>query len=122
VATEGLRLLGYGSSQTYRAHPAFRHTVETSLYTAPGEQRRGVGSALYSALFATIAGQGLHRAVVGIALPNPASVALHERFGFERVGVFDEYAVKRGRRVSSVWMQKRLDAAAPAPGSAGSGG
>ncbi|MGN6527977.1 MAG: GNAT family N-acetyltransferase [Burkholderiaceae bacterium] len=106
VAERAGAVVGFASSQAYRAHPAFRHTVETSLYVAPGAAGGGIGSRLYDALFAAIAGEGLHRAVVGIALPNEASVRVHRRHGFREVGVFDEYAIKNGRFVSSVWMQR----------------
>jgi len=112
VARDGPRLLGYCSSQAYRAHPAFSRTIETSVYVAPDAAGTGVGAALYGWLFEDLAGADLHRAVVGIALPNPASSRLHERFGFRTVGVFDEYAHKHGRAISSQWMQRAMDAAA----------
>jgi phosphinothricin acetyltransferase len=112
VARDGQRLLGFCSSQPYRAHPAFARTIETSVYVAAGAGGLGVGSSLYGQLFDELAGQGLHRAVVGIALPNEASVRLHARFGFRTVGVFDEYAHKHGRAISSQWMQRPLDGAA----------
>jgi phosphinothricin acetyltransferase len=111
VACEGAALLGFCSSQAYRAHPAFARTIETSIYVAPDAAGRGVGSVLYERLFADLAGEGLHRAVVGIALPNEASIRLHARFGFRPVGVFDEYAHKHGRAVSSQWMQRAMDGA-----------
>ncbi len=109
VARDGTRLLGYGSSQSYRAHPAFARTIETSVYVAPDAARAGVGSALYGRLFADLAREGLHRAVAGIALPNEASIRLHARCGFRPVGVFDEYAHKNGRAISSQWMQRAMD-------------
>jgi phosphinothricin acetyltransferase len=109
VAVGESGVLGYASSGRYREHPAFAQTVETSIYLAPDARGRGVGSALYRRLFESLAPEPVHRALAGIALPNPASIALHERFGFRRVGVFDEYAVKRGQRISSVWMEKALD-------------
>ena len=110
-ARDGERLLGYCSSQPYRAHPAFARTIETSIYVAPDAGGAGVGSALYERLFAELADQGLHRAVVGIALPNAASIRLHARLGFRPVGVFDEYAHKNGRPISSQWMQRAMDRA-----------
>ena len=113
VARDGERPLGYCSSQRYRPHPAFDRTVETSIYVAPDAAGRGVASALYGRLFDALAGQGLHRAVVGIALPNEASIRLHARFGFRAVGVFDEYAHKHGRAISSQWMQRSLEGATP---------
>ena len=109
VARDGERLLGYCSSQPYRAHPAFARTIETSVYVAPEAGRAGIGSALYGRLFGDLARERLHRAVVGIALPNDASIRLHARFGFRPVGVFDEYAHKNGRPISSQWMQRTMN-------------
>ena len=108
VAREDERLLGFCSSQAYRAHPAFARTIETSVYVAPDATGAGVASALYRRLFADLAGLDLHRVVVGIALPNEVSVRLHERLGFRSVGVFDEYAHKSGRAISSQWMQRSM--------------
>lgn len=108
LAEDAGRVLGWTSSGRYRDHPAFRETVETSIYLAADAQGRGLGSALYTALFAELEREPVHCAVAGIALPNPASVALHRKHGFREVGVFEEYALKRGERISSVWMQKRL--------------
>jgi phosphinothricin acetyltransferase len=110
VATDKKRLLGFAGSQAYRHHPAFRKTIETSVYVAPGHERRGIGSALYEALFEALANEDLHRAVAGIALPNEASVRLHKKMGFAEVGTFDEYAIKHDRYISSVWMQRSLRA------------
>ena len=108
VAEHEGRLLGYCSSQQYRTNPAFSKTIETSIYVDTKSGRSGVGSALYSELFQSLTGHGLHRAVVGIALPNEASVRLHEKFGFRSVGVFSEYACKGGQFISSQWMERSL--------------
>ncbi|MGI4861639.1 MAG: GNAT family N-acetyltransferase [Janthinobacterium lividum] len=108
VATESGRLLGFAGSQQYRNHPAFQKTIETSIYLDPEAVGRGVGSALYENLFKEISAEQLHRAVVGIALPNEASVRLHRKAGFTEVGTFAEYAIKKGRYVSSIWMQRAL--------------
>ena len=112
VATDGNGIQGFACSQRYRDHPAFRRTVETSIYTAAGESGRGVGTALYASLFSSLATEDLHRAVVGIALPNEASVRLHRKLGFTKVGVFNEYAVKSGQYISSVWLQRQLSQSA----------
>jgi phosphinothricin acetyltransferase len=108
VAEHEGRLLGYCSSQQYRIHPAFSKTIETSIYVQPESARSGIGSALYGELFQSLVGQGLHRALVGIALPNDASIHLHEKFGFRKVGVFSEYASKRGQFISSQWLERSL--------------
>ena len=99
---------GWACSIPYRQHPAFASTVEFSICLAPSHRGRGLGTLLYQRLLAELEDEDVHRAVVGIALPNDASVALHRRVGFTEVGVFDEYALKWGRYVSSVWMQRAL--------------
>ena len=70
---------------------------------------KGIGSQLYHSLFKILAEEDIHLAVVGIALPNDSSIALHQKFGFKQVGVFDEYAYVAGKYYSSIWLQKRLN-------------
>jgi len=106
VARRGDLVLGYACSQPYRDHEAFRETVEVAIALDVGCRGQGVGSLLYRALFDLLAGEPVHVALAGIALPNDASVALHRKFGFTEVGTFREYAVKNGRYLSSLWMQR----------------
>lgn len=108
VAVEDERVLGYASSSAYRAHPSFAATVEFSIYLAPASAGRGVGTSLYRELIERVRAAGAATVVAGVALPNPASVALHRRLGFREVGVFEEYAEKHGRRISSAWFQLML--------------
>ncbi len=108
VACDGGRVLGCASSSPYRPHPAYAQTVEFGVYVAPDVRAGGAGSALYRFLLDQIRSEPLHVAVAGIALPNDASVALHRKFGFTEVGVFEEYATKHGTYISSIWMQRRL--------------
>ena len=89
-------VLGSTWSSQFRVKAAYDTTVETSVYCDPEATRKGIGSALYEALFEALAGQHLHRAVAGITLPNEASVRLHERFGFRKVGAFTEVGKKFG--------------------------
>jgi phosphinothricin acetyltransferase len=107
-------VIGYAASQRYRDHDAFRETVEVSVALHTGYRSQGVGSALYRALFDRLAGEPVHVAVAGIAMPNDASVALHRKFGFTEVGTFREYAVKNGRYLSSLWMQRLAPSGGPA--------
>ena len=100
------RVVGYASSRRYRSHEAFQETVEVGVAIDAAYRGRNVGTSLYRALFDAIAGEPVHVAVAGIALPNDASVALHRKFGFTEVGTFREYAVKNGRYISSLWMQR----------------
>jgi phosphinothricin acetyltransferase len=67
---------------------------------------RGAGSRLYEGLFKSLEGQDVHRAYAGIALPNPASIGLHERFGFKRVAHFTEQGRKFGRYWDVAWYEK----------------
>ncbi|WP_274064361.1 GNAT family N-acetyltransferase [Vibrio parahaemolyticus] len=105
VVIESGELLGFACSQPYRDISAFEDTAEVTVYLAS----RAVGSKLYSKLFSSISGYGAHRVLSGIALPNDASVALHKRFGFREIGVFNEYAKKNGGYISSVWLEKALN-------------
>lgn len=106
VAEEDGRVCGFAGSLPYRPHPAFDTTVELTIYLHPRCTGRGIGSLLYERLLGDLAGEPIHRMLAAIALPNDASEALHRRFGFVPVGVFDEYATKRGRHISSLWMQR----------------
>ena len=83
-------VIGCAYSSRYRDHFAFDQTVKTSIYIAHHHKAKGLGSLLYKALFEKIKSENLHLAVVGIALPNDSSIALHKKFGFEEVGIFKE--------------------------------
>lgn len=114
AARGGDQVLGYACSQRYRDHEAFRETVEISIALDVSSRGQGLGTALYRALFDSLAGEpSVHVALAGIALPNDASVALHRKFGFTEVGTFREYAIKNGQYISSVWMQRICYPAAP---------
>ena len=102
------RVVGKATSSRYREPHVFRKTVEFGIYLAPEVADKGIGSKLYKALFESLQDEDVHLVVAGIALPNAGSVALHKKFGFKKVGVYDEYAYVNGRFHSSLWMQKRL--------------
>ena len=101
-------ILGYAYSSSYRVRPAYRHTRETSVYLADGARGRGLGRALYDDLLPRLRADEVHAVVALIALPNPASVALHEAFGFEEVGVLREVGRKFGRWIDTAWWQLRF--------------
>ncbi|MEV0602883.1 N-acetyltransferase family protein [Streptomyces sp. NPDC050315] len=102
------RLLGYATTSPFRPKPAYRTSVETTVYLAPEATGRGVGTLLYKALFEALEGEDVHRAYAGIALPNPGSAALHARFGFRHVGTFAEVGRKFGRYWDVAWYEKEL--------------
>ena len=109
LVAEGPRgVVGCATSSRYRAHPAFDQTVETGIYLDPAVQRHGIGTRLYGALLQALEQQPVHMAVAGVALPNEASVALHRKLGFTEIGIFRDYAMKHGIRISSVWFQKPI--------------
>ncbi|GAA1899759.1 GNAT family N-acetyltransferase [Streptantibioticus ferralitis] len=108
VAQERGRVLGYASSDPFRPKPAYRTSVETTVYCAPDAGGRGVGTLLYKTLFEAIADQDLHRAYAGIALPNEASVRLHTRFGFRQCGLYTESGRKFGRYWDVARFEKEL--------------
>lgn len=108
VARCGSLVVGYACTQPYREHEAFRETVEVSVALAVTCRGQGVGSLLYRALFDCLADAPVHVVLAGIGLPNDASVALHRKFGFTEVGTVREYAMKNGRYISSLWMQRLL--------------
>ncbi|HSO94904.1 MAG TPA: GNAT family N-acetyltransferase [Acidimicrobiia bacterium] len=108
MAMMATTVLGYATSSPYHERAAYASSVQTSIYTAAGMQRRGVGSALYAALFELLADEDVHRAYGGIALPNDASIALHQRFGFTRAGCFTEQGRKFGRYWDVVWYERAV--------------
>lgn len=109
VADQGGRCVGFVGSMRFRPKAAYGTTVETTIYLAPDATGQGLGRRLYTVLFDALKGQPLHRALAGITLPNPASVALHEAFGFERVALFSEVGHKHDRYWDVAWFEKPLD-------------
>ena len=108
VALDGGRVVGYASSSGFRPKPAYLTSVETSVYLAPDATGRGAGTRLYERLFRSLEGEDVHRAYAGIALPNPQSIGLHEKFGFKRVAHFTEQGRKFGRYWDVDWFEKPL--------------
>lgn len=108
VAEEGTELVGYAYAAQHRERAGYRWSVDVSVYVAAGAQERGIGRALYAELFDLIRRQGFLNAYAGIALPNPASVALHERFGMRLIGVYERVGFKFDRWVDVAWYGVRL--------------
>ena len=108
LVAEADGILGYAYSSSYRPRPAYRHTRETSVYLADGARGRGLGRTLYDVLLPRLRADEVHAVVALIALPNPASIALHQALGFEEVGVLHEVGRKFGRWIDTAWWQLRL--------------
>ncbi len=109
VATDDhRRCLGYASSSSWRPKPAYGTTVETSVYCHPDALGQGCGTGLYTALFAALEREDVHTIVAGVSLPNAASLALHERFGFRPVGVFHAVGRKFDKFWDVAWFERPL--------------
>ena len=108
VAEQDKAVLGYAYATKWRVRHAYRFSVESSVYLAPACAGKGMGTALYTALLDRLAAQGCHLVIGGIALPNAASVALHEKMGFEKVAHFGEVGYKFGRWLDVGYWQKKL--------------
>lgn len=112
VATVDGQVAGYAYATKWRARSAYRFSVESTVYLAPDGGRQGAGSRLYAALLDQLRAAGLHLVIGGIALPNAASIALHEKMGFEKVAHFAEVGFKLGQWRDVGYWQLRL---APPP-------
>ena len=109
VAESNGHISGYASSREFRVKPAYAPSVETSIYLGPDDCGSGIGRALYTALIAVLEEEPtVHRAYGGVALPNEASIALHQQLGFERVGTFGEVGFKFGRYWDVAWFERAL--------------
>src|SRR5688572_15633444 len=89
-------VIGFASSSPFRSRPAYRWTVETGVYLAAEAQGRGLGRALMEHMLELLARQGFTAVVAGITLPNPASVALHEKLGFAPCATYRDTGFKMG--------------------------
>jgi phosphinothricin acetyltransferase len=106
VAESAEGIVGYAGTTRFRPKPAYETTVETTIYCAPEAVGQGIGRQLYAALFEALRGEDIHRFVAGYALPNPATAAIHERFGFKVVGVFSENGRKFGKYWDVCWTER----------------
>lgn len=108
VAREGARVLGYASYGDFRAWPGYRTTVEHSVYVSAERRRGGVGTLLMGELIARARRAQMHVMIGGIDAENAPSLLLHERLGFERVGLLPQVARKFDRWLDLVLMQLML--------------
>ena len=98
-------VIGYAHASKWKGRCSYRYSVEATIYLEHGREGHGIGRALYSALFPILRDRGMHVEIGGAALPNEASVALHERLGFERVATFREVGFKHNRWIDVAYWQ-----------------
>lgn len=112
VAEREGKMVGYAYATAFNERPAYRWSTSVSVYVADDARGKGIGRALYEALFARLRERGFRMACAGITLPNAASEGLHRSLGFELVGVNREIGWKQGAWRDVGWYQLEL---APAP-------
>ena len=101
-------LAGYAYGSPHRDRAAYSSSCDVAVYVDPAQARKGIGRALYAELLPLLAGKGYHAAFAGIALPNDASVGLHEAMGFTPVGIYREVGWKLGGWRDVGWWQRLL--------------
>ena len=101
-------VVGYAYASRHRDRASYRWSADVTVYISAAHHRRGVGRALYGALFELLVRQGVYEACAGITLPNASSVGLHESLGFVPIGVYENIAYKFGSWRSTGWWRKTL--------------
>lgn len=113
VAEAAGEVVGFALYEPWRSYEGYRHTVGDSVYVRPDAHARGIGSALLAAVI-DAARQAGHRVVIAdIEAGNAASIRLHERFGFQRIGTVNEAGTKFGRWLDLTIMQLNLASKRP---------
>ncbi|MBJ6723721.1 arsinothricin resistance N-acetyltransferase ArsN1 family B [Geomesophilobacter sediminis] len=108
VAEENGAVVGYAYAAKWRERRAYRFAVESSVYIDQSAQGRGLGVLLYQELFVRLAAMKIHAVLACISLPNPASIALHEKLGFAKAAHFTEVGWKFDRWIDVGYWQKLL--------------
>ncbi len=108
AVSESGQPIGYAYAAAHRERPGYRWSVDISTYVDQRQLRRGVGRALYDSLLAILRRQRFINAYAGIALPNPASIALHEAIGMRRIGVYQRVGYKFDAWHDVAWYGMRL--------------
>lgn len=107
-------VIGYAYASKWKGRCAYRYSVEVSVYLHPDRTGLGTGTKLYAELLGQLSELGYHAAIGGISLPNPASIALHEKFGMTKVAHFNEIGFKFGKWVDVGYWQGLLNDSAKA--------
>jgi phosphinothricin acetyltransferase len=101
-------VVGYAYATRWRPRRGYRFSAEVTVYVHPDHGARGIGSALYSQLLSEVRDRGIHAAIGGIALPNDASIRLHEKFDFKKVAHFEAVGFKFNRWIDVGYWQRVL--------------
>jgi L-amino acid N-acyltransferase YncA len=110
VAEENGKVVGYAYASAWKARAAYRYTLESTVYLDHAQVAKGIGTQLYNALFALLREKSVHVVMGVIALPNQASIILHEKFGMHKAAHFSEVGYKFNRWLDVGYWQVKLDA------------
>jgi L-amino acid N-acyltransferase YncA len=105
VAERDEQLVGFAYANKWKTRAAYRFSTEVTVYVREGMGGSGIGSRLYAELFAALKSRGAHAVIGGVALPNEASVRLHEKFGFRKVAHFEQVGFKFNRWIDVAYWQ-----------------
>lgn len=94
VYEKDMEIIGYAYASVWKPRSAYKHTIESTVYLKNEATKNGIGSLLYKELINQLTNLGFHAVIGGISLPNEASIALHEKFGFKKVAQFKEVGYK----------------------------
>lgn len=108
VAEKNGSIVGYARATKWKDRSAYRFSVETTIYLAPHIVGKGIGTSLYQVLLTQLKGLELHIAIGGVALPNAASIALHEKLGFRKVAHFSDVGFKFYKWIDVAYWQLSL--------------
>ncbi|WP_226648656.1 arsinothricin resistance N-acetyltransferase ArsN1 family B [Microbulbifer variabilis] len=109
VKEQSGKVVGYAYATPWKERSAYRFSVETSVYIANDMKSKGLGTELYLALFSELRKRNIRTAIGGITLPNPASVALHEKLGMKKVAHFEKVGFKFGQWRDVGYWQAQLE-------------
>jgi phosphinothricin acetyltransferase len=109
VFVECDRVLGYAYATPWNDRSAYRYSVEVSVYLDHQATGQGIGNKLYGELFHRLRGKSIHAVIGGIALPNPGSIKLHEKFGMQQVAHYKQVGYKFGQWVDVGYWQVLLN-------------
>lgn len=110
IAEDAGAVIGYAYAGKWNVRSAYRRTVEVTVYLSNSSLSKGWGTRLYHALFGMLREKSIHIVIGGITLPNPASVALHEKFGMTKAAHFKEVGYKFGQWLDVGYWQTELKA------------
>jgi|TARA_A200000113_G_C8824955_1_gene341789 phosphinothricin acetyltransferase len=101
-------VLGYAFSTKWKPRSAYRFTVESSVYVAPKQQQKGIGTLLYSKLINALKKEGFRIILAGISLPNDQSISFHEKLGFQKVGQLKSVGYKFNRWIDVGYWELKI--------------